>query len=448
MSSERTCLAVVLAAGEGARMQSLRPKVLHTVAGRSMLEHTLASLVSAGVDVCALVVGPGRDDVAQAARTIIPSIEVFLQSQRLGTAHAVLAAKEIIARGFDDLLVVFADTPLIRSQTLRRLRAPLVDGATVAALGFEPHDPTGYGRLLQENGRLVEIREHKDALAAERAVTLCNAGLMALDGRRALEILGAIGNENAQREFYLTDAVTVARANGWTSAIALSDPEEVVGVNDRAQLAQAEAIMQNRLRGEAMDGGATLIDPASVFFSWDTRLGRDVTVEPHVFFGAGVSVADGVTIRAFSHLEGATVGSNSSVGPFARLRPGARLGERVKIGNFVEIKSADIGAAAAISHLSYVGDAAVGAHANLGAGTITCNYDGFEKFRTEIGEGAFIGSNSALVAPVRVGAGAYVGSGSVITTDVEADALALARGRQIEKRGWAKTFRDTRGRKK
>jgi bifunctional UDP-N-acetylglucosamine pyrophosphorylase/glucosamine-1-phosphate N-acetyltransferase len=443
-TSSRTCVAVVLAAGEGTRMRSETAKVLHRLAGRSMLAHVLASTVAAGVDALAIVLGPGREDVAAEARAAAPKAEIFIQSARLGTADAVLAAGAAIERGYDDLLVVFADTPLVRPQTFAAMRRDLAAGAAVVALGFEAADPTGYGRLILDDSGLAAIREDKDASATERALRLCNAGLMALDGRRALAILREIGRANAQSEYYLTDALAVARRNGLVATSVLAAEDEVMGVNDREQLARAEALMQQRLRSAAMQQGATLIAPETVFFSHDTRLGRDVVVEPHVFFGPGVSVADGAIIHGFSHLEGAEVGPGADVGPFARLRPGARLGAEAKVGNFVEIKAADVEAGAKISHLSYIGDARVGAEANIGAGTITCNYDGFDKFRTDIGEGAFIGSNSALVAPVKIGAGAYVGSGSVVTRDVAPDALAIARGRQVEKPGWAKTFRAER----
>ncbi len=437
----RTCLAVILAAGEGTRMKSALPKVLHQVANRSMLAQVLASVQAAGADRIAVVVGPGREDVAAEALRVEPACEIFVQSERLGTAHAVLAARKALEAGCDDLVIAFADTPLVQPETFAALRAPLADGASVAALGFEARDPTGYGRLLQQDGALVAIREHKDASEAERAVTLCNAGLIGLDGARALEILTAIGNANAQKEFYLTDAVEVSRKLGGRAVCVVAPETEVMGVNDRVQLAAAEAVLQKRLREAAMRAGATLIAPDTVFLSHDTQLGCDVVVEPNVVFGPAVRVGEGAVIHAFSHLAEASVAAGASIGPFARLRPGARIGEKAKVGNFVEIKAADIGAGAAVSHLTYIGDATVGAHANIGAGTITCNYDGFDKARTIIGEGAFIGSNSALVAPVQVGDGAYVGSGSVITKDVAPDALAVARGRQIEKAGWAGAFR-------
>lgn len=448
MTQERSCLAIVLAAGEGKRMQSALPKVLHKVAGRSMLGHVLAGLREAGVAEIAAVVGPGREDVAAEAQANGASAGVYVQADRLGTAHAVLAAREAVAKGFDELLVVFADTPLIRPETFRALRGAVADGAAVAALGFEPEDPTGYGRLLVENGRLVAIREHKDASEAERKVRACNAGLMALDGRRALGLLEAIGNDNAQKEYYLPDAVALAVAQGLKTVALIASETEVMGVNDRMQLAACEAVAQDRLRRAAMTGGATLIDPASVTLSHDTKIGRDVLVEPHVFFGPHVVVEDGATIHAFSHLEGAHVGAGAEIGPFARLRPGAKLGEGAKIGNYVEVKNAAIEAGAKVNHLSYIGDARVGAGANVGAGVITCNYDGVLKHHTNIGAGAFIGTNCSLVAPVSIGDGAYVGSGSVITKDVPADALAVERSPQQMREGWAAKYREKKNAEK
>ncbi|MGA2044272.1 MAG: bifunctional UDP-N-acetylglucosamine diphosphorylase/glucosamine-1-phosphate N-acetyltransferase GlmU [Roseiarcus sp.] len=440
-SNPRRRLAVVLAAGEGVRMKSARPKALHEIAGRSMLAHALGAAMAAGADDLAVVVGPDREDVAAEARRVAPAVAVFVQAERRGTAHAALAARAALARGHDEILIAYADIPLVRPQTLAGLFAGLEDGATVAALGFRARDPAGYGRLVERDGRLVAIVEHRDADAATRAIGLCNAGPMAISGRAALGLLEAIGADNSAGEYYLTDIVALAAARGLVATARLADEDEVMGVNDRVQLAAAEAVMQQRLRLRAMREGATLIAPETVFLRHDTRLGRDVTVEPHVVFGDGVTVADGAVIHAFSHLEGATVAAGASVGPYARLRPGAAIGESAKVGNFVEIKNAAIEAGAKVSHLSYIGDARVGAGANVGAGTITCNYDGFSKFHTEIGEGAFIGSNSALVAPVSIGAGAYVGSGSVVTRDVAPDALALGRGRQVEKPGWASAFR-------
>ena len=425
-------------------MKSALPKVLHGVAGRSMLGHVLAGVAEAGAGAIAVVVGPGRSDVADEARRISPDAEIFVQSDRLGTAHAVLAARGAIARGYDDLLIVFADTPLILPSTFAAMRAELGGGASVAVLGFDAKDPTGYGRLLMQDGALAAIREHKDASSVERRVTLSNAGLMALDGAKALAILDAIGNDNAQHEYYLTDAVSAARAIGARTAVTLALEAEVMGVNDRVQLAQAESLMQQRLRERAMREGVTMIAPDTVYLAHDTKLARDVRIEPNVFFGSGVSIGEGANILANSHLSDCHVGEGASVGPFARLRPGAYIGANAKVGNFVEIKSASIGEGASVAHLTYVGDSTVGARANIGAGTITCNYDGFDKARCEIGEGAFVGSNSSLVAPVTIGAGAYVGSGSVITRDVSPDALAVARGRQFEKAGWAAAFRKSR----
>ncbi|QRG05136.1 bifunctional UDP-N-acetylglucosamine diphosphorylase/glucosamine-1-phosphate N-acetyltransferase GlmU [Xanthobacter dioxanivorans] len=446
--SDRSLLVVVLAAGEGTRMASRLPKVLHKVAGRTMLHHVLDAARAAGATRTAVVVGPGREDVAAEAMRIVPDAEVFVQTERLGTAHAVLAARPALAAGADDVLVVYADTPLIRPETLGLLRAPLAAGAAVAALGFVPDDPTGYGRLVTHGDALVAIREEKDASAAEKEIRLCNAGLMALSGAQALPLLERIGNANAKGEYYLTDAVEIARAAGLTAVAAEAEADEVAGVNSRVQLAEAEAILQRRLRLAAMAGGATLVAPETVFFSADTVLGRDVIVEPHVVFGPGVSVGDDVVIHSFCHLEGARLAAGVSIGPYARLRPGTQLDAGVRIGNFVETKAAHIESGAKVNHLSYVGDAHVGANANLGAGTITCNYDGFAKYRTEIGAGAFIGVNSALVAPVTIGEGAYVGTGAVITADVPADALAVARSRQVVKEGWAKAFREKRAKPK
>ncbi len=436
-------LAIVLAAGEGTRMKSAQPKVLHKIAGRAMLSHVLSSVAQAAARRVAVVVGPDREDVANEARAASPGASVYVQSDRKGTAHAVLHAREELAKGPDAVVVLFADTPLVRAETICKLRDAVADGAAVAVLAFRTSDPTGYGRVLTGPEGVTAIREHKDATDAERQVALCNAGLMALDGKKALELLESIGNANAQQEFYLTDAVEIARARGLRVAVVEAPEDEVMGVNDRVQLAAAERLMQRRLREAAMRGGATMIDPDSVFLCHDTVIGRDVLIEPNVVFGPGVTVGDRAVIHAHSHLEGASVAADANVGPFARLRPGAKLGEGAKVGNFVEIKSADIGKGAKVSHLSYIGDASVGAGANIGAGTITCNYDGYFKYRTVIGEGAFVGSNTSLVAPVTVADGAYVGSGTVVTKDVPRGALALARVPQVSKDGWAERFNAT-----
>ncbi len=438
----RTCLGIALAAGQGVRMRSARPKALQESAGRAMLAHALEALAGAGAQRIAVVVGPNGDDVAAAALKCAPNAEIFVQNERKGTAHAALAARAAIARGFDDILVTYADIPLLSAQTLGALREGLARGAGLVVLGFEARDPTGYGRLIESEGVLTAIREHKDASAQERAISRCNAGPMAFAGAQALAMLETIGADNAQGEHYLTDLVEIARSGGLRAEARMASEEEVMGVNDRVQLARAEAAMQRALRERAMIEGATLIAPETVFLSMDTKIGRDVTIEPHVVIGNGVSIADGATIHAFSHLEGARVATLASIGPYARLRPGADVAEKAKVGNFVEVKASTIETGAKVNHLSYIGDARVGAGANVGAGTITCNYDGFSKYRTDIGKGAFIGSNSALVAPVTIGDGAYVGSGSVVTKDVEADALAVARGHQMTKPGWAKKFRE------
>lgn len=429
-------------------MRSNLPKVLHQVGHRTLVAHVLFAAMQAGGAQIAVVVGPGRDDVARAARAVAPHAAVFEQRERLGTAHAVLAARQAIETGADDILVMFADTPLVRPETLLRLRAAIAGGAAVTALGFRPKNPAGYGRLVMEGEELVAIREDKDATDDERKITLCNGGLMALAGDTALKILDRIGNSNAKGEYYLTDAVAMARDLGLKATVIETDEDDVRGINNKAQLAEAEAVLQQRLRAQAMEAGVTLIAPETVFLSIDTAFGKDVTIEPNVVFGPGVTVGDGAVIRSFSHLEGAVVGKGARVGPFARLRPGAKLGEDVHIGNFVEVKAAVIEDGAKANHLAYIGDARVGAKANVGAGTITCNYDGTNKFHTDIGAGAFIGTNSSLVAPVKIGDGAYVGSGSVITDDVPADALAIARGRQVNKEGGAARLREINEKKK
>jgi bifunctional UDP-N-acetylglucosamine pyrophosphorylase/glucosamine-1-phosphate N-acetyltransferase len=434
--SKRSCLAIVLAAGEGTRMRSAQPKVLHAVAGRSLLAHVLAAVHAAGTQAAAVVVGPGADAVAEEAKRALPKAQIFTQSERRGTAHAVLCARAAIEKGADDILVIFGDTPLITADTLKRLSGAIDHHASVAVLGFRPASAHGYGRLIMNGHRLIAIREEKDASEAERRIDLCNGGLMALRGDVALDILTRIENNNAKGEFYLTDAVTIADGMALEAVALETTEDEVRGINTKAQLADAEDVMQWRLRDAAMDAGVTMVAPETVFLCADTKFGQDVTVEPNVVFGPGCVIEDNAVIHAFSHLAGAHVGKGASVGPFARLRPGAKLGARSRVGNFVEVKEAEIGEGAKANHLAYIGDGRVGDGANIGAGTIFCNYDGAAKHRTEVGKGAFIGSNSALVAPVKVGEGAYVGSGSVITEDVPAGALALGRGRQVNKAGW------------
>jgi bifunctional UDP-N-acetylglucosamine pyrophosphorylase/glucosamine-1-phosphate N-acetyltransferase len=438
----RSSLTIVLAAGEGTRMRSSLPKVLHPVAGQPLLRHVLAASPQGPDTSLAVVIGPDHQAVADEARHIRPDAPTFVQRERLGTAHAVLAAREAIARGADDLLIAFGDTPLISAETFERLRAPLATGAALAVLGFRAADPTGYGRLVVENGALVAIREQADASAEERKITLCNAGVMAVDGRRALAILDRIGNANSKGEFYLTDAVGIVGEEGWEAVVIETGEDEVRGINTKAQLAEAEAVMQARLRKAAMEAGVTLIAPETVHLAADTSFGKDVTIEPFVVIGPGVSIADGAVIHSFSHIVETSIGRNASVGPYARLRPGTSLGDGARIGNFVETKAATLEAGVKVNHLSYIGDATVGANSNIGAGTITCNYDGFKKHRTLIGKGAFVGTNSSLVAPVKIGNGAYIGSGSVITKDVPDDAMALERSQQTIREGGAARYRE------
>lgn len=432
---------IVLAAGLGTRMKSSQAKVLHEVAGRSMLGHVLSVIETLKpVRVC-VVIGPEMDMVGEHARTLLEGTEIAVQEQRLGTAHAVLAAQNLLQGHDGPLLIVFGDTPLIESETLDLMltRQSLNNGLVV--LGFEAQEPGQYGRLITQGETVSRIVEARDASEAEKAISLCNSGVLAGDTAVLLRLLASVGNANAKKEYYLTDVVELAASANITTSFITCSEEEVMGVNSRADLAAAESAMQKRLRDQAMARGATLIAPETVFFSFDTKLGQDVVVGPHVVFGPGVRVADNAIIKSMSHLEGTKISSGAQVGPFARLRPGANIGKNARIGNFVEVKKADIEAGAKVNHLTYIGDARVGAGANVGAGTITCNYDGYDKYFTDIGEGAFIGSNTALVAPVSIGAGAIIGAGSVITRDVVADALALTRAAQTEKPGWAKRFR-------
>jgi bifunctional UDP-N-acetylglucosamine pyrophosphorylase/glucosamine-1-phosphate N-acetyltransferase len=387
------------------------------------------------------VVGPDAVAVSAEAVRNVPDADVFVQTERRGTAHAVLAATKALERGTDDVLVIFGDTPLIRPQTLQEMRDALAKGAAIAVLGFRPKDPTGYGRLVLEGNELVAIREELDATPAERAIDLCNGGLMAFAGQSALTILKRIGNDNRKGEFYLTDAIAIARAMKLKAVVIETEEDDVRGINTKAQLAETEAALQQRLRKAALDAGVTLVAPETVFLAADTTFGRDVTVEPYVVFGPGVTVEDNAVIRSFSHLDHAHVGKGALVGPYARLRPGAKLGADVHIGNFVEVKESVIEDGAKANHLAYIGDARLGAGSNFGAGSIVCNYDGAAKHRTDIGKGAFIGSNSALVAPVTIGDGAYVATGSVITHTVPPDGLAIARERQVVKEGGASRIR-------
>jgi bifunctional UDP-N-acetylglucosamine pyrophosphorylase/glucosamine-1-phosphate N-acetyltransferase len=442
MTTTRPVAAIILAAGKGTRMKSDLHKVLHPLAGRPMLEHLLASVDTIAPMRTVVVVGSGRDQVEPlvAAHGGV----VVVQDPQHGTAHAVRQAEPALAGFAGDVLILYGDTPLVTAGTMRRMleRLRAADAPAAVVVASRPADPLHYGRILAEaDGTIVKMVEYKDASPAERAVDLCNSGLMAARAEDLWPLLARVDNANAAGEYYLPDVVMIAAADGRRSAVIEVDADEVAGINSRGELAEVEAVWQRRRRGQAMAGGVSLVAPDTVWFSHDTEIGRDTIVEPNVVFGPGVRIAEGARIRAFSHIEGASVATGAEIGPYARLRPGTEIGEGAKIGNFVETKKARLGKGAKASHLSYLGDAEIGANANVGAGTITCNYDGYLKYGTTIGEGAFIGSNSALVAPVVIGPGAIVGAGSVVTRDVAADALAVARGTQQEKPGWAARFR-------
>ena len=439
---------VILAAGQGTRMRSDTHKVLHPIAGKALLMHLLDSVDRLGAEKRVVVVGKGRDQVekALAGRDVL----IAHQAEQKGTAHAVQQAADALAEYDGAVLILYGDTPFVEPETLKRMldRLDGDGGPGVVVLASTPDDPLKYGRIILGGGDHIEkMVEYKDATEEERAVRLCNSGMMAVRATDLFRWLDKVGNDNAAGEYYLPDVVNIAASEGRDAVVIEGDPYETAGVNSRAELAHLELDWQRRRREQALQDGATLIDPESVWFAADTKLGRDVTVEPHVVFGPGVEVDDGATIKAFSHIEGATIATKAVIGPFARLRPGAKIGEKAKVGNFVEVKKAVLGVGAKVNHLSYIGDADVGADTNIGAGTITCNYDGFGKYGTVIGEGAFIGSNTALVAPVAVGAGAIVGAGSVITKDVAADSLAVERSEQKGIAGWAKRFRERMTRK-
>jgi len=435
--------AIILAAGMGTRMKSDLHKVLHPIAGRPMLLHLIDNVRALDASRIVVVAGARRDQVEAAVTPL--GVEVAIQAEQLGTGHAVQQA-EVALNGFEgDVLILYGDVPLVSTATMARMIERLhgEGDPSVVVLGFRPADAAAYGRVIaDQDGRIAKIVEFKDASADERAVTLCNSGLMAVRSADLFRLLAQVTNDNAAGEYYLTDLAELAVKDGRGAVVVETAADEVAGVNSRAELAAVDASWQAQRRIQAMAEGATLVDPATVWFSFDTQIGRDVLIEPNVFFGPGVAVADGATIRGFSHIEGATIGSGAEVGPYARLRPGAVLGEKSKVGNFVEVKKAVLGKGAKANHLTYLGDAEIGAGANIGAGTITCNYDGFFKYKTVIGEGAFVGSNSALVAPVTIGAGAIVGAGSTVTKDVEPDALRLVRPEQQTKSGWAKRFRE------
>ena len=423
---------IILAAGKGTRMKSDLPKVLHEVAGAPMLVHAMRSGAALDPARCVIVAGHGAEAVREAALAFDETAEIVLQEEQKGTGHAVAMARAALEGFAGDACVLYGDTPFIGAETLERMVAARA-GHDVVVLGFEAADPARYGRLIMEGDSLERIVEFKDAKDEERAVTFCNSGIMAADAQLLMELVGELGTQNASGEYYLTDVVALARAKGLKATAIACDEAETMGVNSRADLAAAEAAFQARMREEALENGVTLTAPETVFFAYDTMLGRDCLIEPNVVFGPGVTVETGARIRAFSHLEGCHVSRDAVVGPYARLRPGAEIAEAARIGNFVEVKNAVIDEGAKVNHLSYIGDAHLGRNSNIGAGTITCNYDGVSKHRTEVGENAFIGSNTMLVAPVRIGDGALTASGSVITKDVEADALAIARAEQVNK---------------
>ncbi|MEY4472092.1 MAG: bifunctional UDP-N-acetylglucosamine diphosphorylase/glucosamine-phosphate N-acetyltransferase [Pseudomonadota bacterium] len=447
-SSAAVPLAViVLAAGKGTRMKSDLHKVLHPIAGHPMLLHLLGSISEVGVARTVIVAGDRREQIEAALAG--SGSEVVVQEPQLGTAHAALQAKAALADFSGLVLVCFGDVPFLAGATVRRLCDALAGGAKVAVLGFRPDDTAAYGRIIADHDATVrKMVEHKDASHEERAVNLCNSGVIVAHSEDMWRLLEAVGNNNAAGEYYLPDVATNAIAEGARVVVVETDEAEVMGINSRAELAEAEARWQQRRRRRAMEDGASLIAPETVWFAWDTKLGRDVLVEPNVVFGPGVTIADGVRIRGFCHIEGASLATGVEVGPYARLRPGAVLEEKAKVGNFVEVKKATMGKGAKANHLSYIGDAEVGAGANIGAGTITCNYDGYFKYKTVIGERAFIGSNSALVAPVKIGADAIVGAGSTVTRDVMDGELRIVRGEQLVKPGWADRFHDAMKKKK
>ncbi|WP_208541240.1 MULTISPECIES: bifunctional UDP-N-acetylglucosamine diphosphorylase/glucosamine-1-phosphate N-acetyltransferase GlmU [Bartonella] len=437
----RSCLSIVLAAGEGTRMKSFLPKVLHKVAGLPLICHVVKQVELAGFSQLAVVVGAGGKDVTKVVQSCVKDVMIFEQEERLGTAHAVLSARLALQKGIDDVLIIFGDTPLIEHTSLTRIRAPLAMGADVVVAGFYAPDPTGYGRLIEKNGKFIAIVEEKDASDEEKKNSFCNGGIMAINGKHALSLLEKINNNNAQQEYYLTDIVSIASREGLDVRVIEVPFDNVIGVNNCFELSEVDTLWQKRKARDFMLSGVTILKPESVYFSYDTEIEPGVLIEPNVYFGSGVKVQSGAVIRAFSYLEGAFVGADTQIGPYARLRPGTELARSVKVGNFCEIKQAKVGEAAKINHLSYIGDAEIGSHTNIGAGTITCNYDGFHKYKTMIDDNVFIGSNSALVAPLIIGKDSYIASGSVITEDVPINSLALGRARQVIKENRATKLR-------
>jgi len=429
---------IVLAAGQGTRMNSDLPKVLHPLGGVPLLVHAMASGDAVNPDKIVVIAGHGVEAVETAVRAYSPDAVILRQTEQLGTGHAVMQAADALADFEGNAIVVYGDTPFVRPETIAKMAASHDDGNAVVVLGFETAEPGRYGRIILGEDGLDQIVEAKDASDDQLSITLCNGGLVAADAQLLFALLSTIGNDNASGEYYLFDIVAAARAQGHSASVVTCDESETLGINTRTELARAEAIFQTTKRAEALENGVTLTAPDTVFFSFDTHIGRDAVIEPNVVFGPGVTIESGATIRAFSHLEGCHVSQQSVVGPYARLRPGAELGESTKVGNFVEVKNATLSEGSKVNHLSYIGDAQIGKRTNVGAGTITCNYDGFMKHRTEIGDGAFIGSNTMLVAPVKIGNEAMTASGSVINKDVPDGALALARARQETKPGMAR----------
>ncbi len=432
---------IILAAGDGTRMKSATPKLLHQIGGLPIIGHVIRAAQNVGADNLAIITSPNNNQLTDYISSIAREAQIFTQNERKGTAHAVLMAKKLFTRVNGNILIVYGDHPLLREENFRIIINLLEGGKDGAILGFYPPDASGYGRLVTDGDKLLNIIEHKDANEEQRKIDLCNGCILGFKAQILQQTIEKIDNNNVQNEYYLGDLVPLANQLGYNISYGIADYEDVLGVNDRAQLSIAEKIYQNRLRKKFMNLGVSLLDAATVYFSYDSEIENDVIIEPNVFIGKGVKIRNGAIIRAFSHIEGATIGKNTVVGPFARLRPGAQLADKVRIGNFVEVKQANIKSGAKINHLSYIGDANIGEEVNIGAGTITCNYDGVNKSITDIEKGAFIGSNSSLVAPITIGENSYIASGSVINENVPKDALAISRQKQVNKPQYANKLR-------
>ncbi|ALE03727.1 bifunctional UDP-N-acetylglucosamine diphosphorylase/glucosamine-1-phosphate N-acetyltransferase GlmU [Bartonella ancashensis] len=429
----RSCLSIILAAGEGTRMKSSLPKVLHKIAGLPLVCHVINQVKLVGSSQLAVVVGSGAEEVTRVVQSFVKDTMIFEQRERLGTAHAVLSARSVLEKAIDDVLIVFGDTPLIDCDSLEQMRVLLANGADVVVAGFHADDPTGYGRLMMEDNKLIAITEEKDATAEEKKVSFCNGGMMAVNGKCIISLLEKISNNNVKKEYYLTEIVSVASRENLNVQVIEVSSENIIGVNNCYELFEADTIWQRRKARDLMLSGVTILRPETTYFSYDTEIEPDVVIEPNVYFGPGVRVKSGTVIRAFSYLEGAIIGKDAQVGPYTRLRLGTELSRFVKVGNFCELKQAKVGEYSKINHLSYVGDAEIGAHTNIGAGTITCNYDGFNKHKVIIEDSVFVGSNSALVAPLAIGRGAYIASGSVVTENAPINSVVFGRARQVTK---------------